>query len=245
MRQKLSLAECYETLELKPGAMLDDVRVAFRQLSKKWHPDQHQPDSEAHKKSLEKQIRINQAYEQLVAEILANGPAVVSKDAPRRPAHQRAAGVSDWCVEEEGEPSPGLQKAEFMHLLDKAKAGDPQAQFITGLCIETGSSGQSQDHAGAAWWYDRAVKQGNYDAMVRLGLLHLYGRGVRQDRNRTRELLTKAALSGHPEAMYQLGLFLSVIMNQEEQAIQWYKKAAAKGHSRAGRMIDTLDGLLR
>ncbi len=245
MARKLSLTECYDALELKPGVNLDHVKVAYRRMSKRWHPDQHVSDSENHKKAMEKQIQLNEAYELLVHEISTNGPAVDSTGSRSsgRSARQRSAGVSDWTVEEEGERAPNLPLSEFVFVLTKAKAGDSHSQFLVGLCIELGSSGQEQNHASAAWWYERAMSQNNLDAMVRLALLHLYGRGVKQDRYRTNELLSKAASKDHAEAMYQLGLFFSVILDQEEQGRNWYRRAAAKGHIIASRMLSTLEGL--
>lgn len=243
MARKLSLTECYDALELKPGARLEHVKIAYRKMSKRFHPDQHVVGSASHAKSMEKQIQLNQAYEQLVQEILTNGPAKTAPHSTERSARQRSAGVSDWAVEEEGERAPNFSPAEFAALLTKAKAGDTQAQFQVGLCIELGSSGQEKDPASAAWWYERAMNQNSLDAMVRLALLHLYGRGVKQNRHRTKELLSRAASKNHPEAMYQLGLFLSVILDQEEQGRQWYRRAAASGHSVAGKMLVTLDNL--
>ncbi|NOS66993.1 MAG: J domain-containing protein, partial [Candidatus Peribacteraceae bacterium] len=51
----------YDILGLKRGASADEIKQAYRKLSKEWHPDKHKGDKKAEDKFKE----INEAYESL------------------------------------------------------------------------------------------------------------------------------------------------------------------------------------
>ena len=56
----------FEILELKPGATPDEVKAAYRDLAKVWHPDRFRDDSPRLKaKAAEKLAEINEAYEKI------------------------------------------------------------------------------------------------------------------------------------------------------------------------------------
>jgi curved DNA-binding protein CbpA len=57
----MNLADCYQVLELKLGAPLDEVKAAYRRLARKYHPDVNSDDQ-----SKEKFIAIAAAYQFLV-----------------------------------------------------------------------------------------------------------------------------------------------------------------------------------
>lgn len=57
--------ECYTILEISPGATDAEIRSAWRELNKVWHPDRFGDDEVLRKKAEEKLKRINQAYEVL------------------------------------------------------------------------------------------------------------------------------------------------------------------------------------
>jgi localization factor PodJL len=69
----------------------------------------------------------------------------------------------------------------FQDLQELAPAGDPVAQFTLGDMYRWGDIG-AKNYEKALYWYLRAAKQGNLDAM--LGLAGMYGRGegVKQDK---------------------------------------------------------------
>lgn len=59
-----NINSAYKILELKPGASPDEVKQAYRQLAKVWHPDRFIDPLQ--KQEAEEKIKvINQAYEQL------------------------------------------------------------------------------------------------------------------------------------------------------------------------------------
>ncbi len=62
-----SLEHCYETLGLRPGASPREVRQAYIDLTKVWHPDRFNDDPRLKKKAEAKLREINAAYEQLRA----------------------------------------------------------------------------------------------------------------------------------------------------------------------------------
>ena len=60
-----NIEKYYEILKLKPGASLGEVKQAYRDLAKVWHPDCF-PDAPELKQKAEEEIKkINEAYQQL------------------------------------------------------------------------------------------------------------------------------------------------------------------------------------
>jgi len=59
------LTEYYDLLGLNPGASPEDLKVAYRDLAKVWHPDRFLHDPRLQEKAQEKLKEINEAYDQL------------------------------------------------------------------------------------------------------------------------------------------------------------------------------------
>ena len=55
----------YATLELKSGASLEEVKRAYRDMVKVWHPDRFSHDPRLQKRAQEKLKEINLAYQRL------------------------------------------------------------------------------------------------------------------------------------------------------------------------------------
>jgi hypothetical protein len=68
----------------------------------------------------------------------------------------------------------------FQYLQELAPAGDPEAQFRLGDIYRWGDVG-SANFEKALYWYSRAAKQGNVDAMLGLAGMYGVGQGVAQD----------------------------------------------------------------
>jgi curved DNA-binding protein CbpA len=62
-----NLEGCFRTLELKPNASPEEVKIAYRELVQVWHPDRFQNNLALRNKAEEKLKSINLAYEQLRA----------------------------------------------------------------------------------------------------------------------------------------------------------------------------------
>lgn len=63
MRQE----DCYRLLDLDPGATDEEVKSAWRDLTKVWHPDRFGHDRAVQQKAEEKLKAINEAYESIRA----------------------------------------------------------------------------------------------------------------------------------------------------------------------------------
>ena len=63
--QEQQLAQYFANLELRPGATLEDVRRAYREMMRKYHPDKHIGDPERHKAATELAQSLTKAYQEL------------------------------------------------------------------------------------------------------------------------------------------------------------------------------------
>lgn len=59
------LEEYYRILDLEPGATLSEIKQAYREQAKTWHPDRFPYDHFTRKRCEERMRRINEAYEHL------------------------------------------------------------------------------------------------------------------------------------------------------------------------------------
>jgi DnaJ-class molecular chaperone len=57
--------QAYATLEMPPDASPAEVKQAYRDLVKVWHPDRFIHDADLHRKAQEKMKALNDAYEHL------------------------------------------------------------------------------------------------------------------------------------------------------------------------------------
>lgn len=54
--------QAYRVLGLQPGATLDEVKTAFRDLAQVWHPDRFPENDRLREKAMQNQKLINEAY---------------------------------------------------------------------------------------------------------------------------------------------------------------------------------------
>lgn len=76
--------------------------------------------------------------------------------------------------------------------LEKAKEGEPKAQFYVGEIYEKGM-GRAPDYKEAVTWYTRAVEQGYGPAKVNLGQLYAQGLGVAKNVDEAKKLYLSAS----------------------------------------------------
>lgn len=58
---------CLELLGMKPGASVQEIKAAYRDLAKVWHPDRFAHDPRLQEKAQDKLKEINEAYEALIS----------------------------------------------------------------------------------------------------------------------------------------------------------------------------------
>lgn len=58
---------CYELLGVRPGVSRQELKAAYRDLTKVWHPDRFAHDPRLQEKAQDKLKEINDAYEQIVS----------------------------------------------------------------------------------------------------------------------------------------------------------------------------------
>lgn len=64
--QQKQTEQWYANLELEPGASLDDVKRAYRDLMRRYHPDKHLGDPARHKAATKLAASLTEAYQALM-----------------------------------------------------------------------------------------------------------------------------------------------------------------------------------
>lgn len=95
---------CLELLGLKPGASVQDIKAAYRDMAKVWHPDRFAHDPRLQAKAQNKLKEINEAYETLTWASSGRGTRAANAStkttaanvAPTPRPTQPASGKSHW-----------------------------------------------------------------------------------------------------------------------------------------------------
>ena len=120
-------------------------------------------------------------------------------------------------------------------LMEKALAGDADAQYELGVCYYNGN-GIEQNYVEAVKWYRKSAEQGDANAQCCLGYCYEYGRGVDQNYTEAVKWYRKAAEQGEETAQSNLGICYynghGIDQNYAE-AVKWYRKAAEQGKETA------------
>jgi hypothetical protein len=163
---------------------------------------------------------VGAAPHDVVEKQLALADKVVRPETPE-PA---AAAPSDMAV-----PTDPVARTKFY--IERAKAGDPVAQYDVGVLYAQGQ-GLVQDYASAANWFHAAAAQGNIDAEFDLGVLYAQGLGVPANPTEAINWYRSAADRGHPKAQFNLALAYATgngTAQDAAAAARWYQRAAAHG----------------
>lgn len=119
-------------------------------------------------------------------------------------------------------------------LQNKARQGDAEAQAALAVRYRDGKD-TPKDDAAAMQWAHRAADAGNADAMDFVG--HAYLRGAVVDRNPVIAFgYFKAAADRSAQAAFNLGQCYYGAQGTEQdcsKALEWWTKAAERGHGRA------------
>ena len=85
--------QAYRLLGLQPGATLDDVKTAYRDLAQVWHPDRFPENDRLREKAIHNQQLLNEAYT-VLQKYRPAAPAVVLRQPPPPPPLSQSPSVS-------------------------------------------------------------------------------------------------------------------------------------------------------
>lgn len=117
-----------------------------------------------------------------------------------------------------------------------ASLGDKDNLFRIGYCYDLGLAGFNQDYKNAKKYYLKATKLGNPNAYNNLGVLYLYGYGVRKNIAKAIECYLNAGQLGSSRGYFNLGLIYSqgeVIEPNYKAAKQFFEQAVSLGNIKA------------
>ncbi|MGN1139251.1 MAG: tetratricopeptide repeat protein [Ruminococcus sp.] len=120
-------------------------------------------------------------------------------------------------------------------LLQAAKNGDADAQFVLGFMYDKSVVGKCDDQE-AIKWFRKAAEQGHAKAQYNLGKKYYSGFGVQLNNQEAVKWFRKAAEQGYAYAQYALGAMYhngEVVQMDNQEAAKWFKKAAEQGHAQA------------
>ena len=145
-------------------------------------------------------------------------------------------------------------------LIEKAEAGDSDAQLRLGNIYEEGE-GVAKSFAEAAEWYGKAVEKGNVQAKFFLARLYYNGNGVEKKIEEAKKLWQEGAQAGDMRCQYALGMFFQeqagvivsiagekkILPSPEShknlaEAEKWYSKAAKQGFEPAIEALKSIKG---
>ncbi len=125
-------------------------------------------------------------------------------------------------------------QADFQALRDRAKTGDGTAQAALAVHYRDGK-GVAKNDAEAMKWAHRAADAGNAEAMDFVGFAYLRGAVVKRNPDIAFGYF-KAAADESAQAAFNLGQCYFGAQGTEQdcaKALEWWKKAAERGHGRA------------
>jgi tetratricopeptide (TPR) repeat protein len=121
------------------------------------------------------------------------------------------------------EDLPETQEETDQNEKERVKANDPLAIFQMGE-----KRHREGDFEGAFNYYTKAAKLGDVDAHHNLSLMYYEGRGIEKDTKKQVYHLEEAAIGGHPEARFNLGVY-EERNGRHEIAVKHYIIAANLG----------------
>lgn len=125
-----------------------------------------------------------------------------------------------------------------------AERDHAEAQIQLGLLYFHGH-GVPEDDAAAFRWFGRAAALGSADGMYHLANLYVFGLGVPKGETdpdqRAAQFYFEAARRGHAAAQHALGILYLTgkgVQQDQAEAVKWFRRAAAQGHTEAQRYVD-------
>lgn len=130
------LTECYDRLGLTPGASPEELKEAYRDLAKVWHPDRFLHDPRLRAKAQEKLKEINEAYDRFR-----------SRDKPTQP-HDSTSGRHTSPEPERSARHAGSHRIARLLVLGSVLIS-AVVFLVTSRSLERQRKGENQSHASA------------------------------------------------------------------------------------------------
>ena len=142
-----------------------------------------------------------------------------------------------------GAPGTAL-KSYSVELLQKAEAGDANAQYLLGQCYFLGL-GTSKNDKMAFQWTTKSAEQGNAQAEYNLGASYLQGIGTVKNEREAFKWYKRSADKGVPLAQYNLGVLYQKgigVEKNDAEALTWFTKSADQGNADAKKAVSCIKG---
>lgn len=137
---------------------------------------------------------------------------------------------------------PGARDMDL--LKQAAMQGNPDAQHELGNAYDSGTAGLRKDLKKAAYWSERAARQGESAAQVNTSIAYHYGAGVVRDTEVAMTWLDRAVKSGDAGAEYNLGVVYQYGDGRPQDlslARYWLELAAERGIEEAKEALAKLE----
>ena len=136
------------------------------------------------------------------------------------------------------------EKQAFDWYTKAAESGDELAMYNLAGCYLRGY-GTEASQQNAFFWMEKLAESGNTLGMYNLGMMYQYGFGTEEDARKAYLWYRKAADAGDADAMYSLAWCIENRYGTDDQALEWYRLAAEKGHAEAAAAAQRLEEQLR
>ncbi len=226
----------YLLLDLEPGASIEAVKLAYRELIKIWHPDRFPNDPKFQKRATRKASALNEAYQKTTA-YLAGSCRETHADAKAKAAAGETVRTGDGAGVGTLEES-SLREREVPQPRSTKKKKTKLAVCI-GIILGVVSAVVVQ----SKWERDlefaklkSAAVAGDTSAQCLVGVHYENGDWVGQNPVEASRWYRQAAEQGYAPAQYRLaGLYhLGLGLPQDQgEAYKWLSKAADQGESMA------------
>ena len=122
-----------------------------------------------------------------------------------------------------------------------AEAGYDLAMYNYARCYVSGM-GTPQNPEKAFEWMQKLAETGNAFGLYNMGLMCQNGLGTEEDPQAAYEWYRKAAEAGDADGAYMTGWCIENHYGTDDQALEWYKRAAALGSEAAEEAVARLEG---
>ena len=125
-----------------------------------------------------------------------------------------------------------IKEESMKRLMKRIKANDPAALREMGAEL----SHRQGDYDGAFEYLTKAAELGDLEAHSQLGRMYYVGNGVEKDEEKSNHHCEKAAIGGHPDARFGLGV-IELGNGKIERAVKHFIIAANLGHENSMKQL--------